>query len=218
MGSLLVELLPFAAGLAVTPAAIAAGILFLSSKRPLANAIAFAAAFSVVYAAIAGVVLAAAQAATEPLVDERTKQVITLAVGLLLLGLALVTLLRQGGGRPERPRWMEAVEQARPAGAFGLGLALAVLNPNVPILLAGLTTIVAAEVSGADHLAGVVFLLLGSQLGLAGPILWYVVRPASAGRGLDRLKGWLARHARLVDLGVLGVFGALFTLKGLAGL
>jgi hypothetical protein len=45
-----------------------------------------------------------------------------------------------------------------------------------------------------------------------------VVRPASAGRSLGRVKDWLGHHERLVDLSVLVVFGTLFTLKGLAGL
>jgi Sap, sulfolipid-1-addressing protein len=218
MGSLLIELLPFAAGLAVTPAAIATGILFLGSKRPLANAIAFAAAFSIVYAGLAALVLFAAQASTEPLVDTRTKAGVTLAIGLLLLGLALLGWLRGRGRTPHRGRLLDLVEGARPAEALGLGVALAVLNPNIPILLGGLATIAAAEVSTAAQVVGAVFLLAASQLGLAGPILWYVARPASAGRGLDRIKEWLARHERAVDLGVLLVFGALFTIKGLAGL
>jgi hypothetical protein len=97
-------------------------------------------------------------------------------------------------------------------------VAVAVLNPNIPILLGGLTAIAAAEVSTAAQLVGAVFLLTGSQLGLAGPILWYAARPASAEPGLERVRDWLARHERLVDLGVLVVFGALFTAKGLAGL
>jgi FtsH-binding integral membrane protein len=218
MGPLLVELLPFAAGLALTPAAIATGILFLGSKRPLANAIAFAAAFSLVYAGLAAVVLAAAGAASQPLVDDRTKNGITLAIGLLLLALALVAWLRARGRPPHRPRWLDMVDTASPREALGLGVALAVLNPNVPILLAGLATITAADVSTTDQVVGAVFLLAASQVGLAGPILWYMVRPAAAGRGLDRVKDWLARHERLVDLGVLLVFGALFTLTGLAGL
>jgi Sap, sulfolipid-1-addressing protein len=218
MGSLLVQLLPFAAGLAVTPAAIATGILFLGSKRPLANGIAFAAAFSLVYAGLAAIVLAAAQAANEPLVSDRTKDRITLAIGLLLLALALLAWVRARGRPPHRPRWLDMVDTASPREALGLGVALAVLNPNIPILLAGLTTITAANVSATDQFWGAVFLLATSQLGLAGPILWYVARPAAAGRGLDRVKDWLARHERLVDLGVLVVFGTLFALKGLAGL
>ena len=218
MGPLLVELLPFAAGLALTPAAIATGILFLGSKRPLANAIAFAAAFSLVYAGLAAVVLAAAGTASQPLVDDRTKNGITLAIGLLLLALALVAWLRARGRPPHRPRWLDMVDTASPREALGLGVALAVLNPNVPILLAGLATITAADVSTADQVVGAVFLLAASQVGLAGPILWYAVRPAAAGRGLDRVGDWLARHERLVDLGVVLVFGVLFTLTGLAGL
>jgi Sap, sulfolipid-1-addressing protein len=215
MGSLLAELLPFAVGLAVTPAAIATGILFLGSKRPLGNAIAFAAAFSLVYAGLAAIVLGAADAAAEPLVDDSTQASITLAIGLLLLGLGLLGWLR-GRGRPShRPRWLDMVDTARPPEALGLGVALAVLNPNIPILLGGLTAIAAADVPTVDRLWGAVFLLAASQLGLVGPILWYVVRPATAARGLERITGWLGRHAQLVDLGVLLVFGTLFTLKGL---
>jgi hypothetical protein len=41
--------------------------------------------------------------------------------------------------------------------------------------------------------------------------------PASAARGLGRVTDWLTRHDRLVDLGVLVVFGPLLTAKGLAG-
>lgn len=44
-GSLLVDLRPFALGLAVTPAAIAAGILLLGSTRPVADGVAFTAPF-----------------------------------------------------------------------------------------------------------------------------------------------------------------------------
>jgi threonine/homoserine/homoserine lactone efflux protein len=218
LGSLLLQLLPFAIGLAATPGAIATGILFLGSKQALANAIAFAAAFSLVYAGLAAVVLLIAGAADEPLIDDRTKSIVTLAIGLLLLALALLVWLRGRGRPPQRPRWLDMVDTANPREALGLGVALAVLNPNIPILLGGLTTIAAADVSAADEFWGTVFLLAASQLGLAGPILWYVARPASASRSLDRIKDWLARHEKLVDLGLLVVFGALFALSGLRGL
>jgi len=110
------------------------------------------------------------------------------------------------------------VEDASPREAFGLGVALAVVNPNIPILLGGLTAITAADVSTAAQIAGAVLLVAASQLDPAGPFLWYVARPAAAGRGLERTRDWLARHKQLLGLGVLLVFGALFTLKGLAGL
>jgi cytochrome c biogenesis protein CcdA len=158
LGSLLLQLLPFAIGLAATPGAIATGILFLGSKQALANAIAFAAAFSLVYAGLAAVVLLIAGAADEPLIDDRTKSIVTLAIGLLLLALALLGWLRGRGRPPQRPRWLDMVDTANPREALGLGVALAVLNPNIPILLGGLTTIAAADVSAADEFWGTVFL------------------------------------------------------------
>lgn len=109
------------------------------------------------------------------------------------------------------------VETASPIEALGLGVAMAVLNPNIPILLAGLSTIGVANVGLGQQLWGTAFLLAGSQVGLVGPILWFVARPASAACGLGRIREWLARHEKLVDLGVLVVFGLLFTLSGLRG-
>jgi hypothetical protein len=149
--------------------------------------------------------------------DPGTKDRITLVIGLLLLALALLAWLRGRGRPPRRPCWLDMVETASPIEALGLGVAMAVLNPNIPILLAGLSTIGAANVGLGQQLWGTAFLLAGSQVGLVGPILWFVARPASAARGLGRIREWLARHEKLVDLGVLVVFGLLFTLSGLRG-
>lgn len=221
MGSLLIELVPSALGLVVTPAAIAAVILFLTSKRPVANAVAYASPFLLVYAGLAAVVLLLSAAATDPLISARTKHFVMLAVGLLLLGLAAWNVVRQdqSEGMPRRrPGWTARVESATPPMALGIGLVLAGLNPNMPILLAGLATVAAAEVSTGSQVVGAAFLVVASQVGLAGPILWYVLHPEAAARGLNRVKSWLAVHTRAVDLGVLTVFGTVFTVKGLAGL
>jgi hypothetical protein len=83
MGSLVVELWPFAAGLAAAPAAIAACILLLGSKRPVANAAAFGAAFVLVDGAIAGGALAAGRSASSPLASGHARHLAALSVGLL---------------------------------------------------------------------------------------------------------------------------------------
>ncbi|MCD7052724.1 hypothetical protein LRS58_18575 [Rhodococcus sp. BH2-1] len=57
MGELILQLLPELAGMAVTPAAIAGCVLLLQTKRPLANALAFATAFMIAYTAIGGAAL-----------------------------------------------------------------------------------------------------------------------------------------------------------------
>jgi threonine/homoserine/homoserine lactone efflux protein len=220
MGDLLVELIPFALGMAITPSAIAVGILFLGSKRPVGNALAFAAAFALVYIGLAALVIGASAAATEPLFSDEDKSVAALVVGLVLLALGAFTLWRhrRSGGPPERSRLLTEVDEASPFEAFGIGLVLAVLNPNVPILLGGLAACVAADVSDAARTAGAAFLVAASLLLLVGPVVWYLVDRKQAERGLARLKDWLARHQTAVNLAVLFGFGALFAVKGLSGL
>jgi Sap, sulfolipid-1-addressing protein len=220
MGELLLELVPFALGLAVTPAAVAAGILFLGSRRPTADDVAFIAPFVLVYAAIATAVLVANHKTADPLVDAHGKAVGSLLVGLLLLALAGLAEVRhrRHPDAPHKAGLVDRIDGAGPRSAFGIGLVLAVLNPNVAILLGGLAAVTAADVALADELVGAAFLVLSSVALLVGPLVWYLVRRESAERGLARIKAWLGRHQRAVNLGVLVVFGVIFTLKGLAGL
>lgn len=219
MGTLLLELVPFAVGLAATPAAVAVGIMFLTSNRPVANAVAFAVAFAVVYVVLSTLVLVIVHASPEPLIDQRVKAVVTLVVGLLLLVLAISALRRHDRlDQPRRSGFMARAEHATPRQACTLGLVLAVVNPNVPILFAGLATISAAGATVGASVAGVLLLLLGAEIGLLGPVLWYLAGPARATSGLARVKNWLGRHEKAVELAVLVVFGLVFTVKGVAGL
>jgi threonine/homoserine/homoserine lactone efflux protein len=220
MGGLLLELVPTAVGLALTPTAIAASILFLSSKRPVANALAFAAPFALVYSTLAVLALIAAHSSAEPLLSEGAKHWITFLIGLVLLAAAVRSWLtgRHPVATATKSKVLEAVDSANPLSAFGIGLAIAVLNPNIPILFAGLATIVAAEVSTADRIVGAAFLVLASEVGILGPVVWYMVQPRAARRGLGRVRSWLALHQHAVNLAVLVFFGAVFALKGLGGL
>ena len=193
MGSLLLELVPSALGLAITPAAIATTILFLGSTRQVANALAFTTPFALVYGAFAMIVLVASAQSSKPLVGDHTKHVVSLLAGLLLLELALGTWLR--GRHAHRGP-----------------------VPNVASLTAGLATIGAADVSEAAQVGGAVFLVAGSLVGLLGPILWYVLRRDSAEQALARSNAWLGQHEHQVNSAVLVVFGVLFTAKGAVGL
>lgn len=192
MASVLVDLIPSAIGLALTPAAIAAGILLLSSARPVANATALA--FALVYAGISAAVLAVAASSSGPLLSERTKSLIEIGVGGLLIALAAGTMLRGRAGQHKPSRLLGNLDRVRPRQAFGLGPVLATLNPNVPILIAGLAVIGAADLTTAGRIVGVIFLVAASQLGLAGPILWYLAHPERAARGLGRLRTWIGQY------------------------
>lgn len=131
MAGLLVELLPFALALALTPTAIAAGILFLSSVRPVPNDLAFTAPFVAVYGLLAGIVLVASGASSGPLLDDHDKGVAALAVGAVLLVLALASVVRRRRtAMPRKKGLVERIASATPGEAFEIGTVVAVLNPT----------------------------------------------------------------------------------------
>jgi hypothetical protein len=128
MLDLLLELIPTALGLALTPTAIAAGILFLSSRDGLRKGVAFAAPFVLIYSLIALVVLVTAAQDDEPLLDHTTKHVILLIVGLVILAVGVRLFLQRKRQGLTVPGWMRRIDTVGPKAAFGLGVAVASLT------------------------------------------------------------------------------------------
>lgn len=218
MADLVVDLIPSMLGLLLTPAAIAGAILLLGTTRPFANAVAFMGGFLVAYSTLAAIVVAIAGSRTEPLLSARAKASIEVAVGVALLLLAVTLIVRRENRRPARRAKKSLVarlDEATPPFAFGAGLALAVINPNIPILVAGLAVVAAAD---SGHVLGATLLVLAAIAGMLIPILWRWLAPASAGRHLGQIKAWIGGHDRVINVTVLLVFGATFALKGVVGL
>lgn len=220
--SVFADLVPFFLGLALTPAAIATTILLLgTTEEPVADAVAFAAPFAILYALLGAMVLVTASAVAEPVFSDHDKAVASVVVGLflILLGAALIVRRRRKpeGGRA-RKSLVSHVDDVHPPLAFAIGLTMALLNPNIPILFGGLAVVGAADTSTVTRALGVAFLIAGAELFMAGPILWYVARPERAAADLDRVKGWLLRHQLAMNLVVLFGFGGLFAATGWARL
>lgn len=219
MGSLLLELMPSAIGLMLTPAAIAASILLLGSKRPTADSSAFVSAFAVVYGVLSVVVLAFSAARTEPLISVHTKALIAAVVGALLLLAGLGSVVRRpGAGRSTNPGWMARIDAATPGSSFTLGAVLAVVNPNVPILLAGLAIIAASGAGPGVEIVGATFLVVSSVIVMVAAIVTYAVARERVEAALTRIKNWLIDHQGAVNTAVLLVFGAYFLYRGISGL
>lgn len=217
MGDLVLELIPSMIGLLATPIAIAGGILLLGTARPFANALAFMAAFLLAYSIIAAVVVGFAAASSEPLLSVRAKSDIEIGVGALLLLLALPLIVKRRDRRRARraKKGLAArLHDATPPFAFGVGLTLAVLNPNVPILVAGLAVVAAAD---TGHVVGAVLLVVAAVSGMLIPILWRWLAPGSAPQALARVTAWITAHDRTINITVLLVFGTAFLVKGLVG-
>ncbi len=143
---------------------------------------------------------------------------------LVVLGALMVLLaIKQWLGSPDPdaapPKVMTALDSMSPAKATLLGLVSAVLNvKQLGIFVGGVAQIVHADLPTAQAWWALVLLVVLIQIGALGAVLGYVVAREATTRQLERLRGWLVSHNRVVGI-VLGlVVGALFTLKGLAQL
>ncbi|MFI6866159.1 GAP family protein [Nocardia sp. NPDC050406] len=217
MGELLVRLLPELVGLLITPGAVIGCVLLLHSRRPIPNAAALGGGFLAVYAMVA--ISALLGGASEP---ESTPSEVThgtgLVVGLLFLAIGCWMAVRRPGPVAERPRLLRELETAGPRKAFVIGIALGVINPNLFIMMAGMSAISSSDVGVAAALFATLLLLIAASLDFLIPMGIYAALGERARTGLDTAQDWMLRHSRALSLGVLFGFGALFTVRGLVDL
>ncbi|NEW34484.1 hypothetical protein GV791_18250 [Nocardia cyriacigeorgica] len=219
MADLLVVLLPEMTGLVVTPGAIAGCILLLHSRRPVGNALAFGGAFVAVYALIA--ISALLGGASDPGATSKDVAHGTgLIVGLLFLLAGLWMLFRRPVERvrTEPPKLLRELESSGPQRAFVIGIALAVLNPNLFLMMSGMSAISSSDASPAAALGATALLLLAASLDFLVPIAVYVIAGDRAQRWLDAMQIWMIRNSRPMTLAVLFGFGALFAARGIVDL
>ncbi|MCL2535271.1 MAG: GAP family protein [Nocardiaceae bacterium] len=216
MGELILQLLPELAGMAVTPAAIAGCVLLLQTKRALANAFAFFAAFMIAYTAIGAAALLGG--ATHDTRSGAASHWAGLAVGLIFVAFGVAQLVRKRVPSDTGPEWMQQLTNAKPRGAFIMGAALSIVNPNLAIMLSGMTIIAAADTTPASAVTGTVLLLFAAALDFLVPIGIYMAFGKRAKDGLASAKKWMIEHDRPISLCVFFGFGALFVIRSLSAL
>ncbi|GAB2644916.1 hypothetical protein GCM10027068_25640 [Prescottella soli] len=216
MGDLILQLLPELAGMAVTPAAIAGCVLLLQTKRALANAFAFFAAFMIAYTAIG--VAALLGGATHDTRSGTASHWAGLAVGLIFVAFGVAQLIRRRVPSDTGPEWMQQLANAKPRGAFVMGAALSIVNPNLAIMISGMTIIAASDTSVGASVFGTVLLLLAAALDFLVPIGVYLAFGDRAKAILAKVKEWMLAHERPLTLTVFFGFGALFVIRNVIAL
>ncbi|MDG3009476.1 hypothetical protein G4X40_04875 [Rhodococcus sp. D2-41] len=217
MGSLLLDLIPELLGMAITPAAIAGCILLLQTKQALKNALAFASAFMLAYIAI-GVAALLGGATHQTQQSGTIAHWAGLVVGLIFVGCGVGTLVRHRSAAQRDPKWMDLLEKATPRVAFLLGAALSVLNPNLAIMVSGMSVIAAADTTVATSIGATVLLLVAAALDFLVPIGAYVAFGDRAKAALESSKRWMLTHNGGLSMAVFFGFGALFVIRGVVAL
>jgi threonine/homoserine/homoserine lactone efflux protein len=218
-GSVLVELIPLALVVALSPLSIIPAVLVLHTPRPRPAGLSFLAGWLVGLTVLTLIFI----------------EVSSLAGGLgkkppgwaswlrIVVGAALIIfgayrwLTRNKSAHT--PKWMQGLSKLTPARAGAAGFALTIVNPKVLFICAaaGLAIGTAGLRSSQIWIAELWYVLFaGSTVAL--PILAYAVSGDRLDAPLARLKDWMERqHAVLVAV-ILVVIGLLVLYKGIHGL
>ncbi|MFE5479619.1 GAP family protein [Nocardia sp. NPDC056541] len=217
MGGLMALLLPEIVGLMVTPGAVIGCVLLLRSRDPVRNASMFGLGFLVVYSIVA--LAACIGGAPDPgATTAQTSHIAGLVVGLIFLALGVVMLVRPRRHTGEKPRVLDELATAGPRKAFAIGVVLGVLNPNLFIMMSGMSVIASSAVGLADALLATAILLVAAVVDFLIPIGIYLAMGERAERSLAVAQAWMLSHSRMLTLSVLLGFGALFTARGIVNL
>ena len=212
MGTVIGQLLPLAAVVAISPIPIIAVILFLLSRHAVKTSTGFLTGWVGGIVVVTGVAaLLVGQVANRSGGKPSTvSSVLKLVFGLLLIVLAAREWRKRPkpGEKAVMPKWMSAIDSFGFGKALGLGLLL-LADPtvNLPMCLTAGTTIGAAHLSGGGEVVAVaVFTLIGAST-VAAPVIGYLLARDRMARPLESLRGWLEQNSATIVAVLLLVIG-----------
>ena len=209
---ILFSLLPLGIGAAISPWPTTVTIMFLSTGRPLAKALAYLTGYSAVLVAI-GTFALTVFGGGDYEGGDRSSAVggtIDVVFGILFLVLALKLWLKAPDLSAPPPRWMSAFGSINTIGAFLLGVFMMVTNfSTLPLYIAGLKEIVTANLNPAGILFALVLFILLIVVELLLPIVVYARSPRRGGELLDGARQWLEKYNRVITICIFVFYGIL---------
>jgi hypothetical protein len=219
VGRTLLEVLPWAIGVIMSPTAMIAIILLLMTPRAKENGGAMLAGWII---SLTLVVLIAYGAVVATGIEDAPRRsnrddTMMLVLGILCVagGVFVLWRARRRKTPPELPRWLQAVDSFTPRRSFWVGVAVSDVK-NLLLALAAVSALAATQPSEGTALPRVAFVIVGS-LGILLPVGLYIFKGEGAQATLKRWRDWLVAHNAQIMAIVLLVFGAAMIVSGIAG-
>jgi hypothetical protein len=206
MGDMNLAVLPLAITMNAGPQIMSA-IIFVTASKPLKLSAYFLA--GVVIAVTAGVTitytLASVLGNSVSLGDPSDSGSIGNIIQYVLVGLLVLLAIRSYLGREtsEPPRWLGAMQNAKPTTAFTTGLLLLSVFPSDLMIL------LTVGINLAQHDAGLVAALpfIGATILIAAlPALSYLLFRRRAERAMPKVRDWMNTNSWLVNIIVYVIF------------
>jgi hypothetical protein len=217
--------LPLAAAEAMAPVGIACAVVMLMGDGGRRKGLAYLAGWALGIAVVGTVVLALAGSIGPGGRGSPSGWVSwlkLLAAAVLVTGAGLVARRHHRAlpaGEPPTPAWLRAADRAGPPKAAVLGAVNGSLNPVNAVLVGTASLTIAHEGIAADErVAALAFYLLLGSLGVALPIVLYLVRGERARTTLDGIRRFVILHQSAILIVLCLAFAAKLTGDAIAAL
>jgi threonine/homoserine/homoserine lactone efflux protein len=216
-GSVLVELIPLALIVALSPLSIIPAVLVLHTPRPRPTGLAFMVGWLVGLFVLAAIFVQITGLIGNLGRPPSWASWLRIAIGAALIVFGVFRWLTRD--RAHTPGWMRSLTTVTPRRGLGTAAVLVVINPKVLFVCAAAgLAIGTAGLGAAGAWFAVVYYMLVAGSSVAIPILAYAASGDRLDPALARLKNWMEQHhASLVAI-ILVVIGLLVLYKGIHGL
>jgi threonine/homoserine/homoserine lactone efflux protein len=214
--SVLVDLIPLALVVALSPLSIIPGVLVLRSPRPRPAGLAFLAGWLLGLFGLAAVFLLVSGLIGDFDKPPSWASWVRIVVGVVLIGFGIFRWAHRGEGHT--PKWMTSLTGLSPARAFLTALILVAVNPKVLFVCAASGVAIGTSgigVAGAWSAVVYFTLLAGSTVLI--PIVAYAIYTHRLDASLRRLGDWMEQQHAVLIAGILVVIGLLVLYKGIHG-
>jgi hypothetical protein len=224
MGGAIGEMLPLAIGIAISPLAIVAVILILTTPQARTNGPAFLGGWLLALAVVGGVTLIVTDAAASA---DTTGPRTIVAVLKIVLGVVLLVLAWRGfrsrpgpGEDVPLPKWMAALDRFTPARSLSMGALFGGFKPkNLILAAAAAAGIAEAGLGGAQQVMVLLLLILVASIAIIAPVaVYFLLGGERAARVLGGWKAWLQANNSAVMIVLFVVFGVVLLGNGMSGL
>lgn len=201
MGKAIGQGLPFGVAIALSPIAIIAVALMLTTPRGSANAKAFLVGWVTGMAGVGAIVLLLASDADASSRGNPATwvSILKIALGGLLLLVGLKQWRGRGAARdePRLPAWMETIDKFTVIKSTGVGLFLAAVN-NLVLIVGGAAAIAQTGASTFDQAVALGFFVAVCTTGVGVPVAIFYTVGDRASEMLRNTREWLARENAVI--------------------
>jgi threonine/homoserine/homoserine lactone efflux protein len=212
----LVELIPLALVIALSPLSIIPAVLVLRSARPRPAGLAFLAGWLLGLFGLAAAFLLLSGLVGDFDKPPRWASWLRIVVGVALIGLGVFRWLRRG--QAHTPKWMTKLTDMSPGRSFATAMLLVVVNPKVLFVSAAAGLAVGTSGLGvAGAWSAMVYFALVAGSTVLIPIVAYALYTHRLDAPLRRVGEWMEQQHAVLVAGILVVIGLLVLYKGIHG-